>query len=80
MTVDVDLTSEPVCEVQWWDEATNAVTECTNKAEWVGLAHEEGWEHTNGQIIICGECKIVAEYKKFCQECGDPIVSNLRRL
>lgn len=78
--VNVDLTSEPVCQVVWWDEKSDSMTECINKAEWVALAHEEGWEHTNGQILICDECKIVAEYKKSCKECGQPIISNIRRL
>lgn len=66
----------PQCQVEWGDETHS--TQCINVAVWIADCHDE-LDHTQAQILFCAECKIVAEYKRYC-ECGEDLIRNMRRL
>jgi len=75
--VNVDLPL--ICNIQWWNKAENTITQCTNIATWSADCHDE-MDHDEDKLVLCGECVIVAGYKKDCPDCGAVIITNLHKL
>lgn len=76
---EVDLDKPLICNIQWWDIDNSTLTDCTNIATWSADCHDER-DHDSDKLVLCGECLIVAKYKKDCPECGGVIITNLRKL
>lgn len=83
LSVIVGYHSSPVCEVRWVDrdDPTNELSqECSNKAEYTAIGHDEVYEHTNHQLLMCTPClELIIKYAQPCV-CGSDLVITYTRL